>query len=483
MKSLLELFPQFHGMFFASTTVVPASGGDTGGGGGAGEEGAGGGAGGGGGYEAPGTPTEVVPPGGEEGAPGPTGEEGAGARQGVDERGQRPGDVDEKDVRAAKPGPVLPKDIQRALSAIRANAETSNAARALNDAYYRMQATYGDKGLFKDFEEAKSSRATLLAVGGPDGIAEMQSKVETLVKIDDEIDRGDPNIIKDMAQSAPNGFKRLVGPALDELQRMDNSAYSDVIKSHLFYALEGAGFGETINATLEALTAGEQDKAKRNLTDLARWYAGQRENIERSKTARPDPRLAEFDEREKKLRSDEEAAFQRNVKTDLVSYMNSALENELSTLMSGYALREETKRDLAQSIYDEITRTMQGDKNYQQHANALLRGRDHHRILEFMQSKVDIITPQAARAVWNRRYGDVQPPRTKPRTQAAPATVTPPAGTPGSTPAAVRAIMLPERPHRDLIDWSKDPTSMLFITGKGYMLGGPHKGKLVQWKK
>src|SRR5579862_3523190 len=78
-------------------------------------------------------------------------------------------------------GRALPKDIQRALKALRETPENASVARALNDAYWREQAF---AKVFPKPADAQAAKATLELIGGPEGIEKMQADLRSMELVD-----------------------------------------------------------------------------------------------------------------------------------------------------------------------------------------------------------------------------------------------------------------------------------------------------------
>jgi hypothetical protein len=405
---------------------------------------------------------------------------------------REPAEPQDREPREAQPKPgdgrTLPKEMQAAIKMLRENPATAQAARTLADEHFQLGRVVGEKGIYKNFDEARTVRSHYDAVGGADGIADLQSRSQALDDIDERVDRGDPSVIKDMAENAPGGFKLLVPEAVETLRKMDSEAFDSLMRPHFVQALEAAGLGEEILQTIEELRAGQNEVAQRRLANLQRWFAAQRDAVERQKSVKPDPRLADLDRRDKEVRQKEEASFRKNLSYDTMNYINSSLGEELENLWKGYDLKDNQKQYLAQRVYDEVEKMFKEDKSYQSQNNANIRSRNHARALTYIKSQVDVALPRAARTVWDTLYGNIQPPRAqRPKPAAPAATDGQPAQRNGNgqpqAPAATRPILLAQKPSWDQLDMSKDPNQILYITGKGYLKTGPNAGKLVTWKK
>jgi len=110
----------------------------------------------------------------------------------------------------------LPAEVVRMLRELgKERPDVLPMTKALQDSYYSSKA-YRD--LF-NIDDARSIKATMEAVGGLDGLNELQSRAEQLEQMDKMAESGDPKLMTSMASQSPEGFKKLVPVALEQLER------------------------------------------------------------------------------------------------------------------------------------------------------------------------------------------------------------------------------------------------------------------------
>jgi hypothetical protein len=379
-----------------------------------------------------------------------------------------PGEVSSEEVRSD--GRTLPKEVQTALKALKeAHPEHAKALDELRKSYFSSR-QHGE--FFKTPAEARQAKATLELVGGSEGIANLQSQVAAIELVDTAFEQGDPQVLEDIASDYPDGFKKLISPALDKLQAMDAAAYGKTIQPHVFSALEAAGLGPVLDAIGQAIVANDLSKAKDLVGKSLNWYEGQKQQAgQRPRT--DDPERAKFEQQKKDFAQTQEKTFREDIGRQTVGHQSEQINKALAPYLKSKALSADAKADLADGVNREINRLLKADGTYQSQVKALLtaKTRDAGKIVQYINAAVDEATTKAAKAVWGRRYGTFVPAK--------------PAQTPGQKQAAVNPansgpIKIAAKPNRADVDWDKTK-DILFITSKAWMKAGPYKGKLVAW--
>lgn len=378
---------------------------------------------------------------------------------------------------SAGDGRTLPKNVQSALKTFKeAHPELAKEIDELRKGYFDSR---GHREFFKSPAEARQAKATLELVGGSEGIAKLQSQVAAVEMVDSSFEQGDPQVLDDIASDYPEGFKKLVGPAIDKLQKLDPQTYATVLQPHVFAAMDAAGMGTVLDAIGQAITANDLAKAKDLIGKSLNWYQGQKQMAGQRQKNEVDPREQRLNEREQKLKTDEESRFRGEIGQKTTSHQSAEISKALVPFLKMKPLGADTKADLVEGINAEIRRLLKADGTYQSQVKALLaaKTRDSGKITQYINAAVSEATKKATSAVWKRRgYGSLA--TTRPNAAAA-------AGadknkTAQPNPAASGPLKIAAKPKREDVDWSKTK-DILYITNKAYMKNGPYKGKLVTW--
>lgn len=391
--------------------------------------------------------------------------EGEGSQEGQPQEGEGEGAHDAR---------RLPSQIRSALKQFRDQfPDQAPVARALNDAYGRYTAY---QQVFPKVEEARQARATLEALGGTDGVADIQARVADMEEIDSLLSAGDPAVLDKIRDIAGEGLGKLAPHLLDSLEQSDPEAYAGAIRPHLVAGLENAGFQQALYQLSEALRTDNKDAATKILSGMAEWFNQQKRDTEQSRRSTPDPREAQLTEREKQIQQREETAFRESLRGTTSTHANQTLGKTLSPYLKQLNLSLEAKQDLAQGIYDEVGRLLESDAGYQRQIKAMMgaKNRDMGRLTSFMNAKLTEIAPTAVKAVVTRRYGATLGKQGAPAAKTNAAAQPKTAATAGTPNAPVR---IAEKPGREMIDYQKTSDDDL-VRGRAWL----KSGKFVAWR-
>ncbi len=369
-------------------------------------------------------------------------------------------------------GRTLPKEVQAALKKFKeAHPEDAKAIEELRKSFFSSR-QHGE--FFKTPAEARQAKATLELIGGAEGISNLQSQVAAIEMVDASFEKGDPQVLDDIASDYPEGFKKLIGPAIDKLQKMDGAAYAAAMQPHTFAAMEAAGLGPVLGAIAEAIGANDLAKAKDLIGKSLQWYKGQQEQAGTRQKV-DDPERQKFETERRTFEQQKEQTFRQDIGRATVGHQQEMVNKTLAPYLKSKPLGAEAKADLADGVDREIQRLLKADTVYQQQIKAMLaaKTRDPEKIKQYVNATVDEATPKAVKAVWTRRYGATPAARPAiPQNGQRPAV----ANHANSGPLKIAA-----KPNREDVDWGKTK-DILYITNKAFMAKGPYKGRLVTWQ-
>lgn len=347
-------------------------------------------------------------------------------------------------------GRTLPRDVQKALKALRENPDTAGVARTLNDYFFRGQRlekefppSVGTDGRrISSIDQAVAAKRALEVIGGEEGISKLQEQVSLMEAVDQDIAKGDPGFIKDIVSEFPDGFKKLVPHVMSELYNLDRAAYGQVVAPIIYNTLMNAGL---------FTAAGEvvPEKAKELLADVQHMIRN---------APKEDPKAAEYNAREQELNQREEKSFMESVGTAVNTHRNALVMKTLTPILKANPLQDGARKRLVEAIYKDIDTEFRNDANYQRNLKSLLKTRDSGRTSNYLKSELDNRVARIVQSVYKDLYG------TKPKT-----------AKPAAQAQATVAGKLTNPPK--LADLDKVPGyQTLYIAHKGFL-----KGKPVSW--
>lgn len=372
-----------------------------------------------------------------------------------------------------------PAAIRSALKTLR-DSDPKNApiARELNDAYGRYTAY---RSVFPKVADAQAAKAALDAVGGADGLTEMHATLKSVNETDELLYKGDGRVletlIEDMkAAGHPEAFGKLADPFLEQLKKHDSKAYYDALRPHFFQGLVDVGFDRVLGSLKQLLSVETPnvDAVRQQLATLGQWFDEFRDSVDRKSKDALLPERQAFEKERSDFQTQKQKDFQNSVGTAADTASNRALGSSLKRYLQmpffkGFS--RESLTDLASGIKSALLSELTADKSYQSQMDAFFsqKSPDRDRILSYHDQRVQAAAARIVKSVIERRYPNYLKAGAKPTTKP---------GTKPTTPMAAGApVFVMSKPDGNDIDWDKDPSRHLFITGKAYL----KSGKFVTW--
>ena len=326
-------------------------------------------------------------------------------------------------------------DIHKLIRSFRdANPEHAAAAKILNDEYGRALAF---KEVYPTVEEARTVKAQIDSIGGLEGLADLQSTVASIEQTDSLLESGNPQVIEQIFEDAPQGAARLAGPYLDKLAKVNPEAYRDALRPHVVDLLAGARLGDVLNAALSSIQSQKAEDATRIIQNVLQWLGEEKNLAEKFKQDYFGPDRQKLSDEWSKLQSERDSDFRKSVDTSVISSTNT----ELRTLLKPYLsadLTDTQKRDIAQACYNELGKAV-WTKAFNAHVKGLLssKNRKVDTVANVIRSAISEKLPKVVEKVaQDYRLG-------KKAAKAAPARRAAPAGSPTTPTKGVRSEGVP----------------------------------------
>lgn len=368
------------------------------------------------------------------------------------------------------------REISKALRELReAHPDKAPLIRQMQDAFFRAQ-TYQQH--YASPEEAQRAKVTFEALGGEEGVATLQQAAEQIRTIDEQSKTGSPELVDRWAKDFPDGFKKAVPVALENLEKLDARAYNEAMRPHLTRSVLSSGLPDAIERIAHYASNPSQLNAellKRELTSVQQWIGGLNQAEQDRLRTVNDPRVKEFQDKEQSFAQRESEMRQKQIGGEIQPYLKSSIEAGLTERSK--TLKPEMKAALFNDVTQEINTILAGDKAYQANMKSLLAKGDVAAVVKYIKANVDVVRSRAIREVWAKKVAPFETAKPGPK----PGTPKPAAN--GKAPVNNLVLQLPAKPPVTDLDLDRDPGRMLFMTGKGYLKTGPNAGRLVSWKR
>ena len=365
---------------------------------------------------------------------------------------------------------IADREVAKLIRELRAaRPESERALKALHDEHFAHNSY---RELFPSVDEARTVKAALDAVGGSEGLANLQELEADIEETYSGIRAGDPAVLDDMIAEFPDGMKAILAEGVTRLAKLDPEGYRQALRRPLAESVLQSGLPDSLALIYERLQNGETDAALREVNRIAQWLQGIGKFVDEPAPAAA--RDSTLDRERRQLASERESMVRDRVAGDLRAHLDVALRRAFEPLWKDYGLSEEAKIDLLGGALGELNKIMGSDQAYQKSLAVLLRRGDAAKVAEFMLPKVDLALPGAVNGVWGRRYGSL-PRRTAAPTKRAPAASAAPQEANGAT---ARPALVASKPAKADIDYEK--TTFEMMLSRQAIL---KSGKLVTWRR
>jgi len=217
---------------------------------------------------------------------------------------------------------------------------------------------------FPTVREAREVRALLEAVGGREGVQQMQATLSEIEQIDQKLSAGDPSVVDKMWDEAPEGMPKLMPALLDKFAATKPQEFEKFIAPRSVGYLDKAGFPQAFDLMVKAYEGGKLEDAKAIRDQLIQWVVGNRQQAQETKQADPEvERLrAELAKRDQGAEAQKVETSYNAVVDHAGPIIDAALKN-----VKGFAklgLTADQQKLLKQDVWDHLQRTRNADSTY-----------------------------------------------------------------------------------------------------------------------
>jgi hypothetical protein len=319
-------------------------------------------------------------------------------------------------------------------------------------------------------QEARQAQELVESIGGQAGFARAQKELTAYATELDQMAKGDPRAIEDLAGDFPKGFAKLVPHALDKLRGIDSAGYERLVSRHMASTMAEKGFSRSVERLAELIGDGKQEQALALANAALKWI---RDTEQFGKAQPQDANKEEMSEVERarqEVETEKSNLFTQRVSSEVTQTMNGIISKHLNPIIKGKVLSLAQKQSLASGIFSRIAGTLQKDRTYQERLKSLLAERDDNGVKRYVGSQVSRLAKRAVDAEWAARGFTSSG---KKRT----ANGSGNGASGGSGPALVG-----RKPDASKIDWDKDRSKMRYMQGEA-TLKKEFGGRVVRWDR
>jgi|GEM_PF-1918551 len=410
---------------------------------------------------------------------GEIGDEGAGAGEGEPEP-----EADEFDT---ADGRKIDAKTREALAAFKkVNPE---AAKRLFADHGRGQAIVKEVGatnLSDAVNRVRQMTATLEAVGGEEGLTEIQNEVEDYRRETTQFANGDPALLQELHTSNPEAFATSITNGLALIMEKSPAMLDNVLLPAMVPRLEKAGMYSSLDKLDALIKEGKGQEAWDLTQDIRKWLNNAKSLAEKQASTRKtvDPEREALNRDRAEVATEKQKIYEGQISADVNKLNNTATARLAEPFFKDLKLKPEGRREFINALNSRIWKTMRDDKAFQRAGNALKAKGDAGRTARFVSAKFAELLPQHFRALRDAMYPNYTRGGTKVAAGAGKANGAA-AGANGAangTGAAAGAgkgaagvTLVSKLPRPDEIDWTKTTEAMYHIgrgTGEAILKNG-----------
>ena len=331
--------------------------------------------------------------------------------------------------------------------------------------------------------EAIEVKGKLEGLGGVEALADIETQRAGWERIDKDLAEGNPGVLEDIAAESPEGFVKLMGPALDKFRQVDQAAYNHSLGKIFWNTMEGGGpasFLSSLAGIREALGRGDTDGAIAKFSGVEQWLDGIRGFASKVPEKSIDPEREKFQTEKTKWESDRAQTFKNetNVKIRDQIAVNVAAQLEKEVLAAGRdfkALKErspEKYQTLVNLAHTNIVNAIRKDSLFVKRYDESVAAGNGVDAAKLVASRADKLYADVVARTYKDFYADYTDGK-KPAPVAQPAK-------PGQQKVAPGTMRLTRPPTPETLDktrmyreFGKDKTDSMIYNSKGYLKGKP----------
>jgi len=371
-----------------------------------------------------------------------------------------------------EPVQVDPRGVRQALKAAsEAAPEQAATLKELGNSYFREQAY---KAQFATVEEAQGAKNLLEAIGGVDGAAQLQTRVQEYDTQETGLQNGDPAVLDSFFEDYPKQAVALVPAYLDRVAQQNPQALQDAVGPYAMQIIENSGIAQSVDW---ALRETDPDRKNQTLQQISEYLKNQIGAAKQSLQSHPkaggeQPLSKERDE----IAKERQSVFYEGVRMHTDALSLPIVNGEVDRYAKQYGLNDDQKKLLWDTLTKKVTTSMDGDKTYMKQVDMRIaaKGRTAESVAQYISSEFNRRTKAEAFNVLKSLepvFGTLKAGKkvTTGQVKAGGAKTAPSGG-----PLYVSA-----RPADEDIDWSKPDAAMDLIRGRAFL----KSGKFVTWRK
>jgi hypothetical protein len=329
--------------------------------------------------------------------------------------------------------------------------------------------------------EAIEVKGKLEGLGGVEALADIETQRAGWERIDKDFAEGNPGVLEDIAAESPEGFVKLMGPALDKFRQVDQAAYNHSLGKIFWNTMEGGGpnsFLSVLSGIREALDRGDTDAAIGKFAGVEQFLKGIQGYAQKVPEKSIDPEREKFQSEKAKWESERAREFEQGVYAKTREYTVGKIESQLAKefTANGRNLEDLKKTSprayhaIMRSCYDDLSKEITKDGASVNRFKAAIKQNNSADAVKLATARVDALHAKIVADTYKEFYREIGK-KTQPAAQ-------PPK--PGQQKAAPGVMKLSRAPLPENFDklrmikeFGVEKTNSMIYNSRGYLKGKP----------
>src|SRR5271156_5219785 len=240
--------------------------------------------------------------------------------------------------------------------------------------------------------------------GGVESLATMAEEVEAGRQLEEGFKAGDPKVIEGWAKDYPDGFKKLILPAVERLAQLDPKFHEQTVSTIATKFFETYGVFDGVGQLGDALRNGKIEDAVRLYNDLVGKVFSPMRNLATKAAENPyKDREAELNDREAKIGEQAKQAFFGGVRQEVNQQVGRAMNAEIAKLLRGTKLGPEMGNRVRSEVTAEIKQLLIAQADYAKRYETIMASNDREKATKFVVDNAVKNMPKAVQTVLKYR--------------------------------------------------------------------------------
>jgi hypothetical protein len=217
---------------------------------------------------------------------------------------------------------------------------------------------------FPTVREAREVRALLEAVGGREGVRQMQATLSEIEQVDQALSAGDPNIVDRMWEEAPDGMPKLMPALLDKFAQAKPQEYAKAIMPHTLETLEKNGFMTSIEAIYSALENGDGQAISKVVQGMKGWFDYNRQLFKQEQQKQTDPEVERLRAELAKRDEGNEAQKVDAAYNDVITHASPTIDKVARPIIGKFGFSKEENAAFKNAVWNHLQESRNSNADY-----------------------------------------------------------------------------------------------------------------------